>query len=460
MNVKWVTLFFLTCFLFNVLHVYQLCDEFLRYDVTVNVKIGFPEYVQLPTITLCVNVVESLKWQEMSSDLIRNLTTVRNSAITEKVISEAISDPKKIRSQIQLQGHPLWMAQLWIYENLVKQKTVAEIFNLTEPFEEVFPYIATIGLLENSQDSTDWDPLHLRSTKATDFLFTVDMTFIHSFQKCFTLNVRPGLKKISFQELLTVNRIRPYKVMSWISDFGSPIDVHIHDKGDLIYYEVEPIYVTRNSLEKSSFVTYESNLLEYPYKTKCRNYIKSGFLSKNHCRRMCFKRVTSKILNATNFQSHAFSNDKVPLGDLTPLPVNPKTIMQQCKEECLQVDCQSVTYLVDNLETLTNVLAPRTECRRLKSHPSNCEGNFSMHNIGILKQIVTRIETQAAFPLISFLTGLFSTFGFWLGLSVYDSRHLPRNVGTIAKKTKHQITFREIIRIVNLVRRHSLAQSV
>ena len=458
MNVKWVTLFFLTCFCLNVLHISQLCEEYFRYEVTANVRIGFPEYVEFPSVTLCVDVVDTLKWQEMSSDLIRNLTTISNLGISEKVISKAITEPKKIRSQIQNASHPLASAQPFIYENLVKQKTVAEIFNLTEPFEEVFPYVATTGLLETSQDSTEWDPLHLRSTKATDFPFTVDMIFIHFFKKCFTLKLRPGFKKVSFQELLTVDYSRPYKIMSLISDFGSAVQVHIHNKGDLIHYQMEPVYVYPNSVEKSVFVTHESNLLEYPYKSNCRNYIKSGFLSKSHCQRMCFKRVTSKLINATNFLSYAFSNDKVALEELIPLPVNPQTLMQQCNKECLQNDCRSFTYLVDNLDS--PVETPQTECEKFMKNLTNCQVNFSVHNIGVLKQVFTGIQTQAAIPLISFLTGLLSTFGFWLGLSVYDSRHFTRKLGTIAKKAKQEIACRQKFGIENPIGTHHLSQSI
>ena len=50
-RVKVTTLFCLICSLGNILHVYQIYDEYLRYDVTTNVQVIVPDEIPFPSIT-------------------------------------------------------------------------------------------------------------------------------------------------------------------------------------------------------------------------------------------------------------------------------------------------------------------------------------------------------------------------------------------------------------------------
>ena len=86
-----------------------------------------------------------------------------------------------------------------------------------------------------------------------------------------------------------------------------------------------------------------------------------------------------------------------------------------CEKQCAQPDCQSILHVVNNIGYSNS---PWTEI--LMRHSMNP---------------VTVTVTQAAVPLISFLTNLCSTFGFWLGLSVmgsvsYFQRVRDRNVSS------------------------------
>ena len=49
-------------------------------------------------------------------------------------------------------------------------------------------------------------------------------------------------------------------------------------------------------------------------------------------------------------------------------------------------------------------------------------------NIFVSTLPFTQTESRPAIPLITFVTGLLSTFGFWLGFSVSDFFHFAKNI--------------------------------
>ena len=47
-----------TCLLMSVLHVYEISDEYFRYEVTTNTRIEMPEIVEFPSVALSVTEME------------------------------------------------------------------------------------------------------------------------------------------------------------------------------------------------------------------------------------------------------------------------------------------------------------------------------------------------------------------------------------------------------------------
>ena len=425
-----------------MLHIYQICNEYFRYDVTTNVVIGLPDPVQFPSLTLCVDLVESLKWEQMSSGLIRRLLTfTEETTFNETDVSWFINNRKQIRDQIRRFQDESSYVHFYIYNNLVKEKTVAEILNLTEAFEEIFGYFATTGLAHEDIDSKNLTKTVYRLSNDSDFQFSLDMVFIHNFKKCFTINIRPNFKKFSFKELCTMsNRIKLCNLTSWVSDFGSRVKVKLHAKDYFIGVEDIMFSINPSTHRTTTYVRHESTRLKYPYKTNCRDYTKTGFLSQKHCYEMCFKAKTVDDWKSIIPESHAFQTDMIPLREegLSSNKSDIRTFFASgtCKIECGNRDCQSVTFLVEDKETKNNdsligmkttyagtvnrnffELSGEEYLRVLYTSPDNLCGQ----EICPAEQVVTRIETQESISLITFLTSAFSTFGFWLGWSVSGS---------------------------------------
>ena len=143
MGVKLITLFYLTCCLLNIGHIYQISDKYLRYDVTTNVRISMPEEIEIPSLTLCIHLLDTVKWETMSSDLRRKILS---SVFFDSNLSEFDKDPSRVFSEVEEISQDTEKIYL-IYNNLVKNRTVSQLLKLTASFQEIFEFFVTTGLL-------------------------------------------------------------------------------------------------------------------------------------------------------------------------------------------------------------------------------------------------------------------------------------------------------------------------
>ena len=444
-----MTLFYLTCVLTNFLHIYQICEQYFYYDVTTNVRIGFPEIVEFPSITLCAVLVSILKWEKMSTDLRRSLLLVALPELTnETLLSQMASDPSFIDPDINTHHHAWDELSYNIYNRLVKEVSSRMIFNLTASFEEVFPVFTTTGLAHNSFGSDKQKLTEDRLTSGSDFQFTIDSTFIHDRHKCWTINIRSDLNTINFNELQVLH-VKPRRLLtSWLSFFRSEIRVFLHSKGYLINTLDDRTVVGSRSHILTSFESHESVFLEYPYKTNCRDYTKIGFTSRKHCKEMCFKSKIIQRYKALVEDCHAFQSEDMFLLE-SEYPTNNQSIVRYfirlCKKYCEERDCRTVTYHTDDdsFYQASNFFSKK--CFVVTQNTSLCfeYRKYSEQFISPSYNVITFTETQPAIPLVSFLTELFSTFGFWMGLSVTGSLIFVRDTWIKVTGFTHQIKSRQ-----------------
>ena len=110
--------------------------------------------------------------------------------------------------------------------------------------------------------------------------------------------------------------------------------------------------VSPGSSVTTSFESHESVLLEYPYKTNCRDYSKIGFTSQKHCKEMCFKSKTIQRYKALLEDSHGFPSDNISLMQSEYPWTNQSTVRyfkSLCKKDCEERDCRSVTYHIQDV---------------------------------------------------------------------------------------------------------------
>jgi hypothetical protein len=458
MNVKWNTLFYFLCLLVNVFHIYHICDQYFRYDVSTNVRIGLPDIVEFPSTTLCLNLVESLKWEEMPSELTRKLLfqlpfpRFQN----QTFIEEFIKNPSLIGPEVRSYGLKNPKILDHIYNRLARQINASEILNLTASFEQVFRFFGSTGLAHNSYRSPKLKQMEYRLTTASDFQFSADMIFIHSKRKCFSMSFRLGQKMIRYKDLVRLlpifgsNYYERFKMMSWFSSFGSIIHAYVHDKGYWITDVMDAVLRIKIwSDDTLDYQPHESVLLKFPYKTNCRDYTQSGFQSRRHCVKLCVRWKTLDRFKSIIETSYAFSTDNIPLQEIASQADKYAILRpfdEDCEDECPETDCRYVTYTrtIASYSNQTKLLqqkctfatGSKENCSLYNSNAKPLEHSSLSYIIG--PEIVTRTESQVAYPLISFLTEVLATFGIWLGLSVSGSVVFMRQTWTKARKLKNE----------------------
>ena len=465
MSIKWIALFYMMCALANICHIYQISDQYFRYDVTTNVKIGLPDIVEIPSMTLCLRLVDSMKWEEMSSELrnklLLHLHALQVGACANKTfVEELIHNPSLIGPLIKRYYDA--KVENAIYNFFAKEKNASEIFKLTASFEEIFRFFGTTGLAFNAYESEKLKRMEYRSPTASDFPFRVDMVFIHARQKCFTLNIRPGLNKILYDRLFSLIPDIPNftvhersNLISWFSSFGGRVFVYLHDQGYLItdWFET-PLEILSETQRTITAETHKSYLLKYPYKTNCKDYTEFGFLSRKHCISMCFKSKSMERFNSVIEESYAFPSDNTPLKEVEAEITNQsitRFLYDQCEQKCLEKDCQLGTYLLEWHEVDKPEKTLQEMCFNGIGSTKNCSLydfnetplEHSACTFSVARNIVSRTETQVAIPLVQFLTEIFSTFGFWLGLSVSGSVICVKRIGAQATSVRYKIQRRQ-----------------
>jgi hypothetical protein len=156
------------------------------------------------------------------------------------------------------------------------------------------------------------------------------------------------------------------------------------------------------------FDTSVSRLLKSPYTTNCRNYSERGVVSRGQCHDLCLRNKTlSSMLGKVGQYVTIFPHDTVSMVPVGQAYMNEtvQNITQQLDDECANVcrqkDCETVIHTPQLLANMDHYSSTYV---RLSSSP---------------KPLI-RIVSKPSISLVTFLTGLFSTSGFWLGVSVLD----------------------------------------
>ena len=414
---------YLICSIMNNVHIYQICDEYFRYDVTANVRIAIPEELEFPSVTLCTDIMQALKWTQMSRELRRYLLS--QLVLPEPIIETMVNDGSSVEETVlKLSVADYHVTSQHIYSNLLRRKTIPEILNLTKQIEHLYKFFGINGLFKEPNGSVQL--YSVLTTNMSDFQFSIDKTFLHSGLKCFTLSLRPDLHSIiNLNDVWNMGIIFSH-LLIWQSLSGLRTRVFFHRKGYLISSKDSTVTVERGHILKLTFEVLESILLKHPYNTNCRDYSSTiGLSSRKECREKCIKSKTAHF-GFVFYESHAFASDDLYIRG----NINGGVITRECTRDCWQKECYSITYTSEKMKEQNLVKSRGRNCT--KSVGSSCpKGEYDLGKesdliVSIPQKPFTRTELQPAISLVSFVTAVLSTFGFWMGLSVSGAALLVR----------------------------------
>ena len=382
------------CSLMNLIHIHNLCLQYFEFDVTTNVEMEMPRKLLFPSFTICLDL--PFDWERIPDVLVKRL--LRNPKNNSQWLLNLDEEKLKNRSEVfqTVANHGQIFQR--IIHNAEVSLTVAEILNLTKDIKDFIERVRITQLVFPSENSKNglWNP----TKNLNSFPFQVKQAFLKEKQKCFQLYLRDNLAKlIDYDEFRTLHEgILSY--LAFKNSFHGYFYITREEK--TVSSSDESIFIDPNSIRSVGFHSFETQQMKPPYKTMCRDYKQYGYFSRLHCKNQCLKQQIIKQHKEIHYLSNAYSTDIYPVRHLSHNISLYSLFFKQCDAECFPNDCQSFTYVT----RLEDTFHSQNKCA-IQWFPSRNPN--------------VRIQTQAAIPLISFLTSLFSTFGFWLGLSFLGS---------------------------------------
>lgn len=153
--------------------------------------------------------------------------------------------------------------------------------------------------------------------------------------------------RINYNDLSALGKGKLF-LLAWKSTFGRVIIPLVNRKEYVMSSRDALIKLINNVAYEVSFETYETILLEYPYATNCKDYVRNGLSSRKDCREKCIKSKTTQRFGYIFADSYAFPSDILPLANASnTYSLLPENIIQQCRLHCLEIECHTITYFTE-----------------------------------------------------------------------------------------------------------------
>ena len=398
-------------FLMNIYHLFQISEDYFKYDVVTKVKLSLPKTLELPSISLCFELELSIKYHILSFDswskLIPNDEEYGTCTSNASQIREFISNPGLLQTFISKHHED-------IFVSLKSGRfSTAEIFNLTLNWDEL---VEDVVLYEESNETYDGIKRSVPE-KLNDYIRINES--INFNWKCFTMTHTPKHRFLDYQ--LFASSKRQKGLIEYITlrkaVFGPLYEVKISfQKSDKLQsMEQAAILLPLSGIAKShyvSFDTFEALLLEPPYSTNCMWYLND--VSQVECFDDCVKLMSVRRLAKIPVTSSLFKDDisevlhgREMIGQSASAKIF-SHIKSTCRLQCSRKECESRTMIPKVFSTYGK------------------NGYDDLIGIAIMLPKTPTIHAidRPAVTFVNFVTYFFSTFGFWLGVSVADVIHL------------------------------------
>ncbi|KAI1292356.1 hypothetical protein HDE_07601 [Halotydeus destructor] len=299
-----------------------------------------------------------------------------------------------------------------VFENI----KVEDAFALTYGPEELFNYCQIIQTPSYSFD-----------LKACHILFNITESFMAS-RKCFTLKLKTpqAYSYVTVQRMklypgaIGVIALKPYvrNVTASLLFYRHPSATYVSD--GLIRY----LYLSPLRLFTLTHSTFTKELLPAPYETKCNDYTLSGYLDRGDCYEAC---VNTRSLER--------------LGKLAPGPL---VLLDESRGKYM---IAAATVLANS--TLREIIIQINDgCDDYCSKP-DCKSTYHVPSVMITAELefpslASYVEQQPVIDtvyrprhnIVTYITDLFSTLGFWIGVSGLTIFDALWNILTRHRKAK------------------------
>lgn len=169
-------LFNLICFFMNILHIYQICSEYFKFDVTTNIRTDYPDVYYVPTVTLCFPLAGVIAWSATTTQ--DRLNLFRNCTVNEDMLIHPTNSNTSNSAEVWSNMESSFWNCNYSYENLRETFPGKKIFRLTLNLTD----LAVLTFLNDALNA-DID----NSSMVSDF-FNIT-SFLRWYRKCFQLDI-------------------------------------------------------------------------------------------------------------------------------------------------------------------------------------------------------------------------------------------------------------------------------
>lgn len=416
-------LWWLLCLLSNVYQLYQLCDSYFKYQVATEVRIAFENNISLANVAVCFDIIQLVNWTALSlherakflpiaQALRLEPSYLHPNGLNDHQVAFITRRVKRLDDRVKiLLGY-----------SLMNEMKVSDVFSYTLTAGEI---ISGLFSVHNSSQLAVFTPMSkLRKlVKIRRYMTTYQICYALSFD---VFSIQSILQARDFVFLGLVHCIM------FTPNLASRVDIM------KLYYLSEDrprhgftktIRLTLGDGDRAFSTSHRQitrQLLEPPYETRCMRYTRvedseQVISSKGECHESCVFQQSLKLFDrvypAITLSRRAGTVQiMAPLfGDLNKIslkaPFNISIVEKRCRQLCSRQDCDSKTYI----PVLNSYLI--AEPHLLTFLPSNPP---------------IHIKAKPVATWSYFVSNVFSSLSFWLGLSLLDFAR----IATIIKCTR------------------------
>lgn len=390
----------MVCLSCNMYQVGEISTEFFKYEVSTLITVKYPDNLLLPKLGICYNEIQLINWEELPKikpNIIADLSV--NSSINA---TSRIEDVIKVMKDSKTDEGRRYQGIIFKDMDIATRRSV--LYNSSDLFNFCFLVVGDGGKFSMNNCSGHFNISY----------------FQYSYFSCFSFHF--VTQSLTIRRLINARADRTagfmYVIVSHHKLFKEQLSDGIlffndHDKHKRSgYFKSIPLsdieYQTRLSYDE-----YTNSLLEYPYTTHCKVYEEKSLNidSRGSCYESCFKSQTSKFLGSDVLFPGIFvfseMIEKYPkmksmtvhdLWENETLISIKENISKVCDNQCSSPQCKETIFIPQLLSS--------------DPYPDPCIATFVMSSPEI------NTDCEPKLNVVAFLTNVFSTFGFWMGLSM------------------------------------------
>lgn len=386
---------FLSCLCGNVYQISQISSIYFAYPMNTQVAVRYPSLIDPPSQTVCFYLIELFDWQWIIDSHNETLTIL------------GLHDEKNVSNIITHVMSLDYYAKLSATSMIIRNMNVSTILNLTISFDQIFEQVNIFDPLKQ---------IEALRHKEIEKNFKIH-SFLRTIHKCFMFQqVKPRIyPNIKINRIFTIpGFLYQIKVKSETNERTTNVLLAYSPQGQLPrsgFYRFIKVN-TEYKLFSMTYQQYENQFLPPPFETKCIRYSSdTAYKSRADCFDDCVIRsgfthddLEGKVVPGPLMTELMAGEIPLPPSDFV---FKPKLwslvakIEDQCASDCSRTDCNSVVFV----PVLQSVMERK-------------ETSFMTFSLSVP---ATNTTFSQKVTFTEYATDLVSTFGFWLGISLFST---------------------------------------